>query len=139
MPLVGQGPERLGKNNQLRGSNTCFTGSRCEADTLHADEVADIELRRHGQRSLIQFLGIQIDLHPSANIGEVEKTTLAHIPIGRDAPGKADGLTFDKAIPDIGHSAAGFKSLAKGIDSLISKGLKFLPTEGDEFAKGRLM
>jgi hypothetical protein len=74
-------------------------------------------------------------LHPTSDVGEIEKAALAHVTVGRDAACQGDGLPFDKGALNLGHGTASFKGSAKRIDSKFTEGLKFLPTDGNEFAK----
>ena len=134
MPLVGKWAQRFGKDNQSRGSDTGFSGSCREALALNPGEIAKIELCGDGQRVLVEFLGIEIDLHAATDIGEVKEATLAHIAVGGDTSGEGDGPPLCKGSPDFGDRSACLKGGAVGINSKIAQGLEFLPTHGDEFA-----
>ena len=84
---------------------------------------------------------LQINLHSTPDIGQVEKTTFAHITICSNTTSQIDGPTFSKAIPNLSHAAASFKSdipTSKGINTQLAKGLKLLAPDCDEFANGGL-
>ena len=134
VPLVGKWAQGFGKDNQSSGSDTGFSGSCREALALNPSEISNIELRGHGQRVLVELFGIEIDLHASSYVGEIQEATLAHVAVGGDASGEGDGSPLCKGLPDFGDRSACLKGGAVGINSKIAQGLEFLPTHGDEFA-----
>ena len=135
VPLVRKRTERLGEHLQTGHLDARLARARGEALTPDADEVADVELGGDGHGRLVEFLAVEIDLHPAADVGEIEEAALPHVAVGGDASGEGDGLPFGEGFPDFGHGAACLEGGAVGIDAEIAEGLKFLTTEGDEIAQ----
>ena len=134
MPFIRKGTEGLGENPEAPYLDARLARPGGEALPLHADEVADIELGRNGQRGLVDFLGIHIDLHSSPHVREIEKTALPHVTIGGDASRERNEAPLFKSIPHLGDRSGSFKESSEGIDAEIADGLKFLPTDGNKLA-----
>ena len=135
VPLVGKGAQRLGEHHQTGHLDARFAGPGRETLTLHTDEVPDVELGSEGKRRLVEFLAVEIDLHASADVGEVEEAALPHVAVGGDAPGHGDAFPLGKRGPDFIHRAGGVEGAPVGIDSEITDGLKFLPADGYKIAE----
>ena len=87
VPLIRQWSEGLGENGKPRNFDARFAGARRETLPLDSQEITDVELGGDREGRLVEFLAVEINLHPSPDIREIKEATFAHIAISGDASG----------------------------------------------------
>src|SRR5947208_2525548 len=116
VPFFRQRPERLRQQLQLVHLQRWLARFSCETGSFHADEIAQIEQLKdfHGLRA--EFLCLQINLHPSTRVFEINKVALAHVAMCTDPARDAKTGAFGKFLPRLRNIAGGFERCAERSD-----------------------
>ena len=111
MIFLRQRPERLGQQDELIDLAGNLAPLGPEESPVHADDVAQIEVREATIGSLAELVDLGQELDPTGEILEVRKGRLAHHPDGHQAARQRHSLG-----PHLG--AAGFLRLFEQGDRL---------------------
>ena len=131
MPLVGKWAQRLGENGQLGSLDARFPRPGGEALALDPEEITDIELGGDLDVTRVEFLSIEVNLHPAGDVGEIEEATLAHVAVSGHTARNGHSLAVGKGLTDLGNGAAGPEGATVGIDSQFAELRQFLTADGD--------
>ena len=97
VPLLGQGPQALGKLAQGSYAHRQLPGARAEQRPLGAHDVADVVALERGIEPFGQVVPYDIELYARGPVLDMREAGLAHDPARHHAPGDRDlhGIAFE--------------------------------------------
>ena len=130
VPFAGRRTQGLGEDDELGDLYARLARLGGEHLARHTDEVAEVEVLEDVELLVAQGLLLRVKLDavvgPTATF-EVEELALAHVAVGRDAPGQFNLIAFLQFARDIlgpcfTAAQRRGKLIGEGIDALLAEG-----------------
>ena len=122
VPLAGRRAQGLGKDDEGVRLDGGLAGARAEQGPGDADEVREVEVLEDVEGVVAEGLLLGVHLDAAGDVLEVHELGLAHVAVGGDAAGDADGRALLKGAVLEGLAGgaaarAGRELVAEGIDA----------------------
>src|SRR2546430_10527925 len=136
MPFSRYRSKRFRQHLQLVQLQRRLARLGCETGSFHADEIAEIEQLEDFHCFGAEFLRLQINLHPSARVLEINKVALAHVAMRTDATRHAKTCPFGKFLPNTRDIARGIEGYTERRDSKLFQSRQLLATQRQQLTFG---
>src|SRR6266404_647212 len=133
MPFLGKRPQGFGKQAERAHFQCWFSAFGDKTCSFNPDEIANIQQAKKIDQFRANFLCVNINLNATLGVTQIQKMTLAHIAMGRDAPRCTKSLAFFELLAHLRNRSAYLKTCAEGLDAFRPKRIEFFAPQRDQF------
>ena len=132
VPFLGQRPQRFPQEFELVHFQRRLAGLGQKTGSFHADEIPEIDQLEHLDHVIADFLRVDVNLDPPGGIAQVHEMAFAHVAMGGDAAGGAQGGAFREFLAHLGDRAGSFVSAAERVRAARLERFQFFAPLRDE-------